>query len=271
MYQLSHKSFIIFLLVILVSCHTAKQTTKPSLPGNWPARPIVVDGYNRDWPSPYPFTDDKSMISYAMSNDASNLYITVETNDPKTQLKILDAGMTIWIDTSGAQAMKTGINYPAANENAAIPMNRLAGEHNGVETDRGARMQMRVKNSLADAQKVSFTGFPECNTSFNVVDENACNIKVRMAIDSTSNNMVWEASVPFKVLLGKDKIDKKDEGRALSVGFNIYNFKMPAKFKQAEEKIKNDTTGRMNERFAEMKPLFEPTITWKQFGLAYQH
>src|ERR1700728_3087406 len=89
---------IVALIVAFVSCKSSKSTVKRIKPGAWQVSPIVIDGHNTDWPSPYPEYDDKAQIGYAVSNDKDNLYITVETGDPATQLKILKGGLTVWID-----------------------------------------------------------------------------------------------------------------------------------------------------------------------------
>ena len=72
------------------SCKSSKSTkTATTLPGTWQAQPIAIDGDTKDWPSPYPNYDAKAKVAYATSNDKYNLYITMETGDEQTQMKIL--------------------------------------------------------------------------------------------------------------------------------------------------------------------------------------
>ena len=85
----------------MASCSSTKNSTTKRLPGYWQNQPITVDGYNNDWPSPYPNYDEKAMIGYNVTNDKDNLYITMETGDLATQLKILTQGLTVWIDKTG--------------------------------------------------------------------------------------------------------------------------------------------------------------------------
>src|ERR1700742_240159 len=83
-------------LIFSVSCKRSKSSSSKRLPPcAWQVVPIKVDGNNQDWPSPYPDYDDKAMLGYAVSNDKDNLYITVETGDPATQLKIIKEGLTV--------------------------------------------------------------------------------------------------------------------------------------------------------------------------------
>src|SRR6267154_5604685 len=102
-------------VISIASCGSSKHSKSKKLPGVWQAEPITIDGNNKDWPSPYPEYDQKAMLGYAVSNDKNNLYITVETGDPATQLKILREGLTVWIDKTGKQEQVTAINYPLPN------------------------------------------------------------------------------------------------------------------------------------------------------------
>src|ERR1700722_16896431 len=109
-----HFTVVIFIAIFaLFSCNSSKHSKIKRLPPcPWQVEPINVDGSNKDWPSPYPEYDDKAMLGYAVSNDKDNLYITVETGDPATQLKILREGLTVWIDRKAEKNEETAINYP---------------------------------------------------------------------------------------------------------------------------------------------------------------
>src|ERR1700733_16221077 len=90
-------------ILSILSCGSSHHSGKGKavLPGTWQPEPIVIDGDSKDWPSPYPNYDAKAMVAYATSNDKENLYITMETGDELTQIKILKQGMIVSIDTSG--------------------------------------------------------------------------------------------------------------------------------------------------------------------------
>ena len=111
---------VILLLIVagtIFSCNSSKHAKSKRLPGVWQEQPITIDGSNKEWPSPYPEYDDKAQLGYAVSNDKENLYITVETGDPATQLKILREGLTVWIDKTGNKEEVTAINFPIPNTN----------------------------------------------------------------------------------------------------------------------------------------------------------
>ncbi len=76
-----------------MSCNSSKHSGKNGgVPGTWQATPIVIDADSKDWPSPYPNYDSKALIGYATSNDKKYLYITMETGDENTEMKVLKEG-----------------------------------------------------------------------------------------------------------------------------------------------------------------------------------
>ena len=296
MHHLPGRLLQVFFIIALAACGSSKHASTTKLPGTWQAQPIAVDGDSKDWPSPYPSYDAKAKVGYAMSNDKDNLYITMETGDAMTQIKMLRSGMTVWIDTGGGKNQAMAINYPLAAENADIQMDRKqegdVQQNNPESMDREKRMQMRARRALDGALQLSLEGFGACNGGFLVKQTNNCGIVVRLAMDEY-NEMIWEASIPLKALYGKDQLNKKDDGRPISVCFNIKAIKKP-------EKPKGDSGG-MNEGGSgtgmhgggmhggggggmrggghgasteasggERTSMFESTKTWKQFGLAYK-
>ena len=92
----------------------------------------------------------------------------------------------------------------------------------------------------------------------------------------------------MKVLYGKEHIEKKDEGKALSVCFNIKAFKKPERPKGESEGMNEGGNGmqgggmrgggtgmqggghRGGPGGTERESMFEATKTWKQVGLAYK-
>ncbi|MBS1584826.1 MAG: hypothetical protein JSS82_04710 [Bacteroidetes bacterium] len=262
------------LIVIVTACRTYKKSTRLGLPGTWQEQAIVVDGRNNDWPSPYPFADTHTKFMYAVSNDMAALYVTMSTADPKTQLKILRTGMKLWIDTTGAHSQGIAIDYPLTRQKAQIPAEKI----NTTAKDKQERLRERARMALDSATQLSLYGFKNCNGVAEVMQENTCGIKVRIAINDSDNTMVWEASIPFKAIYGRQYLKRNDEGRPISICFAINSFELPEQIRNIEEKMRlasqnpNDPQmegARAAARFAEVKDLFETTSTWKQFGLAY--
>jgi len=230
---------VIILITIsaLFSCSSSKHTVKKLPPCAWQVIPINVDGSNRDWPSPYPEYDDKAMLGYAVSNDKENLYITVETGDPATQLKILRQGLTVWIDKKGGKEETIGINYPipegADKQDAGrrpSSMHAQSGAAGGsIDQQQRRRMELedRVRKALPDANEYSLQGFKSCNLQFPIMVADSCGVIMRIAID-TDDEMVWEAVVPFKSFYFKSELIKSDKGRPINICFETTAMARPA-------------------------------------------
>jgi hypothetical protein len=205
----------------LLSCKTAHKTTK-SATGTWQPQPITVDGANNDWPTPYPFYNDKAKIGYAVSNDKDNLYITMQTGDQMTIMKILRNGLTVWIDTNGKKEMRTSLTYPMENTNGSgMPMRGNGQEQ--PERPAAAEMQRKI---LESARDMSLVGFKSCNGGFLVQQNNGCGVVVRMGFDEY-NTLVWEATVPFRAFY-KNGLTPADAGRTVSICFAITGMKLPS-------------------------------------------
>jgi hypothetical protein len=293
--NISYKFVAVFSTTVLfLSCGSARHPGKSSdaMPGTWQSQPIVIDGDSKDWPSPYPNYDAKAMVAYATSNDGQNLYITMETGDPMTQMKILKQGMTVSIDTTGKKDPQFNINYPLQNDNDPLDM---AGIDAGSRKDDQGRLmnkqlEQKISKNAKEANQFSLDGFGSCNGGYVISQTTPCGIKIKMRIDEYKE-LVWEAVIPFKAIYNRENISAADAGRPLSVCFAV------KAFKHASTKSADNNTG-MNNGMAgaganstmhsgggarsghggnrgtsddPKQHLYENTKTWKHFSIAYQH
>ncbi len=226
---------VLFLIAVIAicSCGSSKHSKIKRLPGTWQASQVTIDGSDKDWPSPYPEYDDKAMIGYAVSNDKDNLYITMETGDPATQLKILREGLTVWIDRKGDKEEETAINYPIPTGKTEQRQPRQRNQQNGQQglgEDRQQKQRMdledKVRAALNNAKEYSLQGFKSCNLQFPIMEMDTCGIVVRIDIDST-NELIWEAKVPFKSFYFKSQLARSDKGKPISVCFETTAMNRP--------------------------------------------
>lgn len=220
---------VLALALCVGACSSARHGHSKRLPGMWQAQPAVIDGSNTDWPSPYPFYDEDAMLGYAVSNDTDNLYITVETGDPATQLKLLREGFTVWIDKTGKEEEMTAINFPiprSASEGGAA----LRPEHsltNLSPQQQRFEIEDKVKGALLKATEYSLQGFKACNLQYPIGVKDSCGIYVRMAVD-VDNELVWEAVIPFRSFYFKPRLTRADKGKPISICFETTGQKRPA-------------------------------------------
>ncbi len=233
----------LFLPLLLLSCAGSKKSKYTRLPGTWQESHVTIDGSNKDWPSPYPEYDSKASLGYCVSNDRENLYITVETGDLATQLKILKNGLTVWIDKTGKKEEATAINFPLPEEYSKkmYPQSKESSQtHRGEENMQKVQgglgdarqkkrlaIEDRVRSGIKDVNAYSLQGFKACNMEFPLLERDSCGIVVRVAMDE-DNELVWEAVVPFKSFLNKKEIGKGDKGKPISICFETTGSNKPA-------------------------------------------
>lgn len=76
----------------------------------------------------------KAGLYYFISNDKNSIYISLKTSERVTQEKILEEGLTVWINMDDKDQAKMGIRYPigSRNQKSAKRSNK---SDNGVNSD----------------------------------------------------------------------------------------------------------------------------------------
>jgi len=284
---------ILCLSSVLSACGGSKHAGRsgPVVPGTWQATPIVINGDCTDWPSPYPNYDAKSKVAYATSNDDEFLYVTMQTGDPLTQIKVLKQGLTVSIDTGGHKDPSFHINFPLPNED---DLSALFSHDEGSKKDATPQLSrqfvQKLRKSAEDCHQFSLEGFSGCNGAYMVSQQLPCGVTVKLAIDEYQQ-LVWEAAIPFKALWGYDNAGASHKGKPLSVCYSVKGFKDNTKKTNTSSAPMNSggmggpggmgAGGRMNSRpmmgpsttssgGGPMQHLYESTKTWKHFTIAWK-
>ncbi len=273
----------------LLSCGSSRHSGSSSsaMPGTWQDTPIAIDGDCKDWPSPYPSYDAKGKIAYATSNDRHYVYITMQTGDEMTQLKILHQGMVVSFDTSGKKEPQLHINYPLPNDEVSLDLvSELNGHKQLAEGHTNRKLEKDISKCAKDAGQFSLEGFRDCNGGYMITQANKCGIRVMLKIDEYKE-LVWEAAIPVKAIYNKDSLIAADAGRPLSVCYMINKFKQPSTKAENNVGMNNSMSpnmsspggragampsrggGRSN-AYNPLQHLYEATKTWKQFGMVYR-
>jgi len=185
----------------------------------WQAKPVTVDGNPTEWSLPLRFSDSKSSLQFTISNDESNIYMAVRATDQQIQMKILIAGMQIWINPDGKFKKTAGIQFPLPGKPDPKVMNENMhpGMPQGKKPDNMAN-QFKMQNP-----KVTLSGFlPEYNGTFNVDETKG--IKAAINWDS-DNNMTYELCVPLNSFYIKDmKLLKENPVLGIMIVVNAIDF-----------------------------------------------
>jgi hypothetical protein len=208
------------LLFFCMSCGSGRKSGQSSerLHGTWQATPIAADGKSNDWPASYPFQNNKALISYDITNDLNNVYITVKTGDQATELKLLRKGLVIWIDKTATKTQTTSVCFPSDNENNRPGQTTIQGKQ---------QFAQRIDEALANVNEFFLQGFKGCRGKFTLAQGDSCGIKVGVGLDEY-DQLVWEVTIPFKSFYPKDQIDRRDMGRPLDICFDIEGMTRPA-------------------------------------------
>ena len=254
--------------------------------GSWQSQPIEIDGNSNDWPSPYPNYDSKSMVAYATSNDENYLYVSMETGDEMTQMKILKQGMNLLIDTTSGKNPQFTINYPMQNDHDLFDLPKPEKlQHASLGNEfKNKQSLSKIKKAASEATQYGLEGFGACNGGYMVSQVSPCGIKVKLAIDEY-NELVWEAAIPLKLLASNGAAASSVIGKPISVCFSIKAFKKPdSKSSSSDDNGSSPMTSNRgiggagargggrgsNPKSAPINPLqqlYENTKTWKFFTL----
>lgn len=276
--------------MLLLSCSASKRGGRSAaVPGTWQGTPIAIDGDCADWPSPYPNYDAKAKVAYATSNDGENLYVTLQTGDPLTQIKIMKQGLTVSIDTSGHKDATFNINYPLQNEDDLTELFSRTDQSATAGTSHASRQfDQKLKRSAEGCNQFSLDGFGTCNGGYLVSQEVSCGVRVKLAIDEYKQ-LVWEAVIPLRILYPQGAATVVQGAKPISICYAVKGFKAPsAKGNQGAAMPMNNNMSRgglgagggMNStpmgtspggggsnREGPMQHLYESTKTWKHFSL----
>jgi len=189
------KSFTaLFLLMCLLGC-----SPKVVYQSSWQSVPVVADGEANEWKIPLRFYDPSTKLNYTISNDKDNLYICIRAVDVVTQLKIMKAGMQIWIDTTSKKGKQIGLEFPMphtlANEGNEKNKN---GGYSNTSSNSGDRPSPESvhRSFLTQATEMELTGFKSPIGGITALVNNY-GIKIGMNWDS-SDILIYEAIIPFK-------------------------------------------------------------------------
>ena len=281
-------AWLLCALATMASCGSAKKGGKSgaSVAGTWQTEPIKIDGDCTDWPSPYPNYDAKAKVAYATSNDAEHLYITIQTGDPLTQIKMLKQGLSVAIDTGGRKDASFIINYPLQNTDDLAELFAQSDAPNSGSPTLSRQFEQKLKKSLDGANQYALEGFGSCSGGFMISQEAPCGIRIKAAIDEYKQ-LVWEAVIPIKALYGRNTITATDAGKAISVCYAIKGFKAPSTKGDNATMPMNNSMGRQggmagggmnsmpmsgastaSKSGGPLAHLYESTKTWKFFSLA---
>lgn len=192
---------IIYIIVILITagCSVYESTFQDP--------PLKIDGSSSDWTTTLDSKNNNS-YSHGISNDNENLYVRINVNDPSIQRKIILAGLTVWIDTTGKKKENFGITCPIQK----IPSSKMNRSLMGIPK--------WDNNQILDAE---FIGFEKSIEPY-YISNNPYKVEVSINQDEFKS-LYYEMKIPFKSIYSNcSNISLK----TLSIGLETGALKIPS-------------------------------------------
>jgi hypothetical protein len=204
-------------LVIATSCSSSRSSQESdNTPSATPLQqPLTIDGSDKDWVKPLPGFSKSENFSYEVANDAENLYVLISTKDQLEQQKMIQGGMTVWINTKADKTQSTavGIGYPLDSRNDP--------DRNLMNDAQPNRQPRHV--TLEDKKDYALYGFGSSSEVGNYAyadDTNPQGVRVRMDYNS-AGELCYEAAIPLQTLYPGHNANSSYASKSIAVGIFV--------------------------------------------------
>jgi hypothetical protein len=203
------------LVALMTGCGPSRSSQSAD-PGaaTWQQEPLTIDGSDSDWVKPLPGYISSEKLSYAITNDGANLYILLSTKDPQQQLKIIQGGMTVWVNPKAEKNVgdAVGIGYPLDTRN-----DRDHALMEEAQPDKYSHKPAR----LEDRKDYSLYGFVRDSIgTYTYGDDNPQGVKMRMDYNN-AGELIYEASLPLAALFPGHNPSSGYASKSVAVGIFI--------------------------------------------------
>lgn len=198
----------LFLLYILSGC---SHKTYPT--GNFQETAVTADGDLHDWSLPLRYGTTSGGAQYNVTNDNENIYISLQTHDEITALKILRAGVNIYIDPTTKESKTIDLSFPLPAPTSLYSGNQSQSKGAGQPD----KSELR-KSLLLQANVFKISGFQNIeNRLYDKTDQSKIKIGLKSGED---NSLSYEAIIPLKYIYGTTE-QLNSKAHNLSVGIVI--------------------------------------------------
>ncbi len=208
------KTYFLYLLtamlLFLTTVTSGKETQLNSI---WKQAEIKVDGDESEWSGSMYYLDEEK-VGLGLQNDTNNLYIIIKATDRNTQLQIMRAGLTIWLDAKGKKEKTLGIHYPIGMQDYGIPM--VMGQKPEENKEE------RQKQFTEMTEKIEILG-PGKNERNRIARVN--NSGIEASINDSLGIMVCELKIPLKQSNEFPYAIAANAGDIISLGLETGEFK----------------------------------------------
>jgi hypothetical protein len=178
------------------------------LSSTWRQEDIVIDGSGNEWQRGV-YYDKESGIVYSIRNDDDYVYVFLKTQDRRTQMQMMRAGLTVWFDAKGGNDHSFGIRYPLAVQDAQSEFH--------PETD-NEKMHSVLEQALLELEIVGAQ--KEDVQRFSTLDVPG----IRVKIGRSQEALVYELRVPLRKTLHTPFAIGVTSANRISIGLETKEF-----------------------------------------------
>ncbi len=209
------KTFIVLMLFILFSSFnnpTSLQSKNNLITIDTVIKAHVIDGIISEWSTDKFINDKGTDISYAVENDATNLFVALKISNLRTQYRLLKYGMNLFIDLKGKHKESTTIEFPLKStiNNGSFSVNEYEDKKSDLDPKK-FNEQFALK--LLFMKVSGFEGEQEEKT-VGLINDNFINVATDR---DEANTMYVEYGIPLKELGTVANLT----GKKISIGIKL--------------------------------------------------
>jgi len=193
---------------------------------NWQESAITIDGIDNDWDLNKIRVDSTNQLMYKISNDAFYLYVCIKSNNDCIKMRILEAGMYLYVNTNGKKKETAGIVFPIANRTSFKPIYRKIYK---IDTSN----MYKYLNNLKEFSIFGLGG-AENPTLFSYEGENDLNVNVKVGLNKKFE-LIYEAAIPLTLLNTTDITGITKPSKSVAIGIVVNPFPNPATLNDISE------------------------------------
>lgn len=158
-----------------------------------PPAHIVIDGDLNDWGDSLRYYNADKKIKFSLANSRDTLYMAVRINDYAEQMQILNAGLTLSIDTRGKKKDTYSITYPLNASGRMVHIGMRRQDNGGLTPEDRDEL---TEDKLTTLRQIKVTGFKDIEDDM-ITTSNTYGIRVDFDFDH-DGYLVYEAAIPLR-------------------------------------------------------------------------
>ena len=131
---------------------------------------------------------NKGVFLYCLTNDDKNIYVDAKITESIEQNKVLQMGLTVWVNTDGKSRKITGIRYP---------IGAMYSKGQGRRGEGQGSSPVKI-SPLAQANTIELVGFKDVETTM-LASDNPDNFRGYVKYDN-DGNLLYSLTIPISKL-----------------------------------------------------------------------